>query len=329
MASLYVIEQGAVVAKANGRFQIRLRGKLLAEVPTQQVDRITAFGNVHFTTPAVTFALREGIDVVFLSSRGTYRGRLQSPWTKDGDLRYLQYAAVSNPEKRLSVAKQIVAGKIQNAAALCARQERSPVGRSCAKELRLLAKRAGLVQDLAGLRGVEGVASSRYYQAFRSFLKYPHGFSGRKRRPPTDPVNALLSLGYTLLWSDMWAMVNAVGLDPYLGMLHEPRHGHAALVSDLIEEWRPTIVDALVLFLLNRAELTANDFRFLKNGKVQLVKAGLARFVTRYEQRLSRRVYHPRLCRHLTYRQCLETQARHLAAFVRGEVAIYQPFRTR
>lgn len=329
MASLYVAEQGAVVAKSGGRIVVRRKDKLLATVPSAHLDRIVAFGNVHFTTPTITFALKQGIDIVFLSSRGSYRGRLQSPWSKDGKLRYLQYSAYSNAQVRLLLAKAIVRGKILNAAALCARQETSAEGRKYARQLRALAKRANQVQDLASLRGIEGAASLAYFQAYRSFLKHPQGFPGRRRRPPTDPINALLSLGYTLLYTDMYAMVSMVGLDPYLGLFHQPAHGHAALVSDLIEEWRPTIVDALVLLMLNRADFCPVDFRVQGDGTIRLTKEALRRFVKQYEQRLARVVDHPRLGKRLSYRQCLEAQVRHLVAFFQGRIPAYQPFRTR
>jgi CRISPR-associated protein Cas1 len=127
----------------------------------------------------------------------------------------------------------------------------------------------------------------------------------------------------------MYALINVVGLDPYTGFFHEIKHGHAALASDLMEEWRPIIVDSLVLFLVNRGELTGAHFRHPKPDQVRLTKEGLARFVHRYEDRLASRVHHPRLQKQLSYRQCLEAQVRHLVECISGKAKTYQPFQAR
>ena len=328
MATLYVVEQGAVVTKKGQRLLVSKGGELLQEVPMIHVDRVVLMGNVHFTTPALVHMLKRRIDVVLLSCHGTLRGRIQPPWAKDARLRQRQYELHRNDGVRLSLSKKFVLGKLRNMAVLWKRQRD---GRSIGehfKALKRLMGKAASASDLAKLRGYEGAASAQHFQVFKASLHQDLGFTGRAHRPPKDPVNALLSLGYTLLHNELYALVTAVGFDPYMGFYHEIKHGHPALASDLLEEWRPVIVDLLVLGLVNREEITPGHFRRTRTG-LRLTKQGLTRFLEGYERRLTTRVIHPRLGRRLTYRRCLEAQVRLLAAYVRGETSMYEPFQWR
>jgi len=331
MATLYIIEQGATLTKVDNRFVVRKGRKVLKEIPALQVDRIVVFGNANLTTPAIKFALHQGIDVAYLSSRGIYRGRLQPEPTKDARLRWMQYEKSRDPDFRLALSKQFVSGKLQNMIALCRRQRRSQKGRTIEAQLNILerlSRKVTLAEGLEELRGYEGAASAAYYKAFRRFLRQDLGFERRNHRPPRDPVNALLSLGYTLLYNNIYGLINVVGLDPYLGFFHELKRGHAALASDLMEEWRPVIVDSLVLAMINRGELGQGDFRWIR-GQVRLTREGLMQFLRRYEGRLAARVFYPRLKVRISYRRCLELQVRHLAELILGRAKNYRPFHTR
>ncbi len=180
----------------------------------------------------------------------------------------------------------------------------------------------------AQVLGYEGTASATYFRFFRHFLQVPLGFQRRQAHPPPDPVNALLSLGYTLLYNHLYAAVNLVGLDPYQGFLHELRRGHAALASDLVEEWRATIVDSVVLTVLNRREIQQEDFQATPQG-LRLTKAALTRFVQRYDARVSEIVTAPLAQGRTSYQRCFELQVRHLARVIVGEELAYQPFAVR
>jgi len=331
MATLYITEQGAILTKTDGRLLIRKGHKILQDLPAVHVDRIVLFGNVHLTTPAVTFALKEGIDVVFLSSHGTYRGRLQSGWAKDAKLRKLQYQAFLAPDRRLSLAKRFVIGKLHNMLALCRRQEKRKevdLITNNIKQMARITQKAMEASDLPTLRGYEGAATSLFYKLFGVFLKQELNFRGRNKRPPRDPINALLSLGYTLLYNSLFSSINIVGLDPYLGFFHEIKRGHAALVSDLMEEWRPIIVDSLVLNVINHGELQREDFH-INPDSVLLTKRGLKHFLQRYDNRLETRIRHPRLRQRVTYRQCIALQVRNLSDALTNPAKTYQPFLAR
>ena len=325
MASLYVVEQGAVVAKKGERILVRKDGKVLKEVPLMHIDRLVLFGNIHLTTPALTHLLKRDVDVVLLSSRGMFRGKIQPPWAKDAELRQMQYATYGDPRKRLQLAKMFVTGKIRNMIALWRRQGKGGEFGAAVRELKKLSRKATEAPDLPSLRGYEGAAASVHFKVFRAALKQDMGFVRRVHRPPTDPINALLSLGYTLLHNEIYSLACAAGLDPYLGFYHEMRRGHAALASDLMEEWRPVIVDFLVLGLVNRGEVSPGHFRMGKRG-VRIVREGLELFLKAYERRLTSRIFHPREKRRLTYRGCFEAQLGLLVALLRGKSASYEPF---
>jgi len=328
MGTLYIAEQGAVLTKTDSRLLVRKGRKVLQDIPSIHVEQIVLFGNIQLTTPAIAFALDKGIDVAFLSSYGTYRGRLQPVWTKDAKLRQTQYGAFSDPRCRLILARQLVHGKLHNMAALCRRQRSAkatgPI-KTAVSRLVQLDKKTANAANLATLRGWEGAASAAFYQALSTLLRPELGFRGRNRRPPRDPVNALFSLGYTLLFNNFYAMINIVGFDPYLGLFHEVKRGHATLASDLMEEWRPVIVDSLVLSMINHRELRQEHFLCLE-GQIRLTKKGLERFLKRYDARLASKIQHPRLDQQMSYRRCIELQVRHLADVISDPKKSYHPF---
>ena len=220
-----------------------------------------------------------------------------------------------------------MAGKIRNAVAFCRRQRR--LRRDSTQHLRTmeaLLPKLHTATTLDQLMGYEGSAAAAYYRVLRTLLKTDLGFERRQAHPPTDPVNALLSLGYTLLYNQMFAAVNIVGLDPYQGFFHQRKHGHAALASDLIEEWRAIIVDSVVLTVINRREIKLQDFQRSEHGP-RLSKAALQRFVSRYDARVRDTVFVPAIKGKTSYRRAFELQVRQLVQVLSGEQATYEPFR--
>jgi len=329
MGTLYITEQGAVITKTDGRLVIRKDAETLQDLPAVQVDQIVIFGNVAFTTPAVRFVLEQGIDVAYLSSAGTYRGRIQPAWAKDATLRYEQYRWARDDRFCLQVAQQLMAGKIQNMLAFCRRQRR--LGKDAPQHLAAMEgmqQRVAKAEKLEQVLGYEGAASAAYFRLLKTFLPHDWGFQTRQAHPPTDPVNALLSLGYTLLYNQLYAAINVVGLDPYQGFLHQRKRGHATLASDLMEEWRAIIVDSVVLTVINRREIKVDDLQRTNQG-VRLTKSALTRFVKRYDARVAEEVLAPTGQYRTTYRRYFELQVRHLARVLLGEAPMYRPFTIR
>jgi CRISP-associated protein Cas1 len=202
MTTLYLTEQGVTVTKTNGQLLVRKDGKVLQELPAIHLEQIVVFGNAHFTMPAVNFVLQQGIDVAYLSIHGTYRGRLQHAFAKDATLRQAQYQKANEPAFCLALARGFMSGKVQNALVFAQRQRtRHTDAQAGIKTLQQMVRQIETAPNLETLRGYEGTAAAAFFRAFRVLLKYDLGFRTRVHHPPTDPVNVLLSLGYTLLYN--------------------------------------------------------------------------------------------------------------------------------
>ena len=261
---VYLTEQGLRVSKESQRLRFESKNGKLREVRLADIDGIVVFGRVNFTAPAVQALLRRRIDVHFLTLSGNYLGKLSSPLGKNVELRIKQYETFSDEKKRLDLAKCFVRGKIFNQRQFLLRQRKKFKNSVLDKAVDFL--KTSLVNiELAGsveeIMGIEGSASKQYFNGLSVvFKELGFSFKGRVRRPPKDPVNALLSLGYMLLMARIWGFVETAGLDPYLGFLHSPDYGKPSLVLDLMEEWRPVIVDSLVVRLLGWGTVRGMDF---------------------------------------------------------------------
>ena len=334
MAVLYVVEQGAKLSKQGDVLVVSKDGEELQRLPAMKVEQVVIFGNISLTTPVIAHLLQNGIDVVFLSSTGKYHGRLLSPESKFGELRERQFAAARDENRRLAIAKAIVQGKLANQRALLMRYARERTDPEMAATVEGMLKCIEAVDEagnMEAVHGLEGRGSGLYFSAFKRILKQDMGFRSRIRRPPTDPVNSLLSFGYTLLAYALQAAVHVVGLDPYIGFLHTVHYGRPSLALDLMEEFRPVIVDSVVLKLVNSHMVGPDDFEQPPeaDGAVLIGEEAKRRFLAEYESRVQARVVHPNLEIQVTYRRCFELQARHLARVITGEETRYIPFRIR
>ena len=234
MAILYVTQQGAVLHKSGNRLIVKKDNDVLQEVPIVKVDEVVIFGNGHMTTQTMGFLLHKNIPVSFLSSQGKYKGKLQPPFAKDTRLRQYQYAVAADTSQCLALAKCFVQGKLINATRFSQRQRsQNAEVKAAASTIRQTLEKLQRAKNLDSLLGYEGSGTVAHYRAFRQFLTRDWDFTTRQFRPPPDPINAMLSLGYTLLHNHVYAFINVVGFDPYCGYFHHPKHGHAALASDL------------------------------------------------------------------------------------------------
>ncbi len=327
MAILYLVEQGSTVNLAAGRIIVRKGEELLHELPVFKLEQIVAYGNVHLTPAVIAHCLRHGIEVAFLSSPGKYRGRLQPEFTKNTVTRQQQYKRASDPQFCLKIAATIVSGKVRNMIAMVKQQRRLRSDRSSPlSELENSLPKHHNARSIDQLNGYEGAASAAYFKAFRAALKHDWGFDSRQYHPPKDPVNGLLSLGYTLLYNDVYGAVNLVGLDPYMGFFHQPKHGHACLASDLMEEHRCVLIDRLVLTALNLQSIKSNDFEAKADGRIVLKPDALKRFFGLYAQAVNEKTFYPYTGIHTSYRQVIELQVRHFARVLLGEETAYHPY---
>ncbi len=297
-------------------------GKRFSRFPSLKLDKIVVFGNVEISTKVITNCLQEGIDIVFLSNYGRYFGRLQGPETKNPEVRRIQYQITANHENCLAFAKLFIAAKIHNCrVALQRHREEEESFDKTIKQLADLKEKAQKAKSLPELRGIEGIASKEYFSHFNYMTPSDFVFPGRKRRPPTDPINSLLSFGYTLLLYDVFSAVAEVGLDPYLGILHEEKYGRPSIALDLIEEYRPIIVDMLVFMVLNKKVLQPRDFYTSDEGAVLLSDDGRKKYLEQYERRMLTETSYktPGRLEKTTYRRTILRQAYSLVRAFKGE----------
>lgn len=331
MPVLYLAEQGATLRKQGDTLVVTKDNQDLQVIPATKVEQVVIFGNVNITTPVIHYLLDQGIDCVFCSSLGKYHGRLFSTESKFGLLRRSQFQALEDEKLRLYLGIQMLKGKLTNQRTFLQRYQRKTDNIALAgaiDTLKEMLDRLDGVGDIGSLHGIEGYASSVYFAAFRGLLKQDLGFVNRVRRPPRDPVNSLLSFGYTLLVYDAQAAIRTVGLDPFLGFFHPTEYSKPSLALDLIEESRTVIVDSVVLRLINNDILSESDFgkETDRGGMVRLNQEALKTFIRYYEERVLTEVIHPVFNIKVNYRRCLELQARQIARVVTDKQKEYRTF---
>jgi CRISPR-associated protein Cas1 len=258
MPVLYLTEQGSIVRKTSDRLIVEKDHEVLLEVPCLKLDTVLIFGNVQVTTQALAEMLDHGIELAFLSRSGRLRGQLTPPKAKNLRLRMSQYEASRSEAFGLRLARTIVAAKIGNAAAVLRgfrRNHPEAVSREEIHDLEAAGASVESAGSLESLLGVEGAAAVRYFHCLGRRVPAEMGFTGRNRRPPRDPFNALLSFGYVLVGQELQSLLDAMGFDPYLGVYHQVDYGRPSLALDLLEEFRAPLVDRLSATLVSTGVL--------------------------------------------------------------------------
>ncbi len=331
---LHVQEPGAYVGKTGDCLKVSLARQVMCEPRILHTSQVCLFGNAQMTTQALQACLREGVPVSWFSGGGYFLGMTQGMQHRNVELRRQQFAAAADPQRCLSLARSFVASKLRNQRTLLRRNAEGLPDEALLR-LKEAARKARRAPDLPTLLGIEGSGARLYFEHFGKMLKGSaqgagdrFDFEGRNRRPPKDPINALLSFGYALLSKDWSVTLQSVGFDPLMGFYHQPRYGRPALALDLMEEFRPLIVDSVVLSVLNNRVLLPHDFVSLA-GACSLEPSGKKSFLLAYERRMDELVTHPVFGYRLSYRRVLELQARLLARTLSGELRAYPPFGTR
>lgn len=330
---VYVQGQGHNVGLSGDVLEVREKGKVLRRAKLFEVSQLNLYGNVQLSAQALRELASREVTVLHL----TYGGWLAAVTTpmphKNIELRRRQFDIARDADACLQLARAFVSGKIRNSRTLLRRNARDlPEGAMHRlAEGRRHAERATALEQLLG---IEGTAAREYFSHFSRMLKSDgehavhFDFASRNRRPPRDPINALLSFVYSLLVKDIVATLIGVGFDPYLGFYHQPRYGRPALALDLMEEFRPIVADSVVINLINNGELRPSDF-VSRAGAVALNSDGRRKVIESYERRLDLEVIHPMFGYSITYRRIFEVQARLLGRFLTGEIKRYPAFCTR
>jgi CRISPR-associated protein Cas1 len=330
MGTVYITENDAFIGKTDERLQVRANKKTLLDVPMIKVDGVVVLGRATVSPAALMELLERKIPLSFLTGTGRYLGRLEPPLTKNIFVRSAQWQAAGESEQAIHLVQGFVRGKLKNYRNALMRGQRENSNLHLEGAITRLEQAIAPINQtlkIDSLRGLEGAGSAAYFGSFGQLLRVEDiCFTTRNRRPPTDPVNALLSFGYALLRHDVQSAVNIAGFDPYLGYLHTERYGRPSLALDLMEEFRPLVVDAVVLTAVNRRSLTAADFSTEPLSQaVSLSDEGRRTFLRLYEQKKQSKFKHPVLQKQCSYQEAFEIQARLLAKYLMGEVEVYPP----
>lgn len=348
--ALYLNSPGLRVGRKDETLTVKDEDTLIEEVRLNDVSHVALFGNIQLTTQAIQGLCDAEIPVTYFSGGGWFYGLTHGHGLKNVFLRIEQFRLARDDSFALRMARAFVNGKIRNHRTLLMRNHvEAPA--ATVNRLRQAAQDALAADSLEQLLGIEGAAAAAYFEQFSGMLKVvdplddeipgaeverdpaekrqlTFDFSARHRRPPTDPVNALLSLAYSVLSKDCTIAAAAVGFDPYIGFYHQPRFGRPALALDLMEEFRPLIAESAVLTAINNRMVTPEDFVAAGNA-VNLTPAGRKKFFLAYEQRMTGLLTHPLFDYKVSYRRALELQARILAKTLTGEIPEYVPLTTR
>lgn len=334
--TLYVTTDHSYLHLDHDTIRMEVNGETRFRMPLLPLGSIICFGNVLMSPALLHRCAEDARSVVLLDSNGRFKARLEGPTSGNVLLRRAQHLTLSNPEKALTIARNCVAGKLQNSRQTLLRGAREarlePDRARLAETADTLAKSLAAAEcagSLDILRGIEGDAAREYFSVFDALVREDRvGFTlhGRTRRPPLDPMNALLSFLYTLVLGDCVAALEGVGLDPQIGYLHVLRPGRPALALDLIEELRPVLADRLALTLINRKQLQQDDFVVRDGGAVLLTERGRKETLIAYQKRKSDEVRHRLLDRKLPLGLIPHIQARVLARHLRGDMPEYLPY---
>ncbi len=335
---LYVQTPGARLRKSGERLVVETKEETV-EVPLIDVSQVDLFGPVSVTTPALHALMNAEIPVSWFSTGGWFLGHTVGTGNGNVAVRQAQYQAAFDEPRRLAFARDLVAAKVRNARTMLRRNWRVHGDAEAKNEvlvrLQRIVQRVPRAKDDRQLLGIEGEAAAIYFACFANMLaegakeEIPaFAFAKRNRRPPTDPVNAMLSLAYALLTRVFMTAISATGLDPYMGLYHRPRHGRPALALDLMEPFRPIVADSCVIQAINNGEVKPGDFVF--NGPACSLKTGGRKaFIAAFERRLEQETTHPLFGYRVSMRRLIEVQARLFARHVQGEIVPYPHYLPR
>ena len=331
MATLYITEEYAVIKKRSQRLFVEKDGKELLGLPFFKVDRILLFGNIQVTADAVQHLLDNKIDIAFFNQYGRLKGKLSDTTSKNVYLRVAQVEAYLDETRRFEIAKSIVEGKIKNIIAFLRRYQRNHPSAEFGQSLVTLENCLKLLErkkHVSGCMGIEGIATGVYFRCFPALIlneAWKSTFCKRVRRPPTDPVNAMLSLGYSLITNELWALLDGMGFDPFVGLLHGINYGRPSLAVDLVEEFRIPLVDRTVIELINNRVIKQDDFETIPHEGCKMKKDSLKKFFSHFDRRIQGVFIDPETREETNYRKMFYKQAQKLSKSIQQCIE-YRPF---
>ena len=331
MSYVYICEQGAVVGVEENRLQIKYKDGMVKTLPIEPLESIELFGRIQVSTACMTECLKRGVTVGFFSTTGAYYGRLSSTNHVHVERQRLQTAM--SVDFCLGLSKRLVSGKISNQIVMVRRYNRY-------KEMNLEEDLKGMnrilekveqCKKIEELMGYEGAAARIYFSCLGKLIDGEFYFEGRNRRPPKDPFNSLISLGYAIILNEIYGKIEGKGLNPYFGVLHQDRDIHPTLASDLMEEWRAVLIDSLAMSLLNGHEIKSDDFYKGKDGGIFLEKDAFKLYIDRLEKKLrTDQKYLSYVDYSISFRRAIELQVNQFVkALEENDFTLYEPIYIR
>lgn len=337
--TLYVTTQGAYLSRDGETVAVHVEGQTKLRVPVHTLESVVCFGQVTCSAPLMGLCAERNVQICFLTENGKFLARVQGPVSGNVLLRREQYRRADDDAGSAAIARSVVIAKVANCRTVLLRAARERSQGDGAKALAFAADHmAGLLRQLDGaltletVRGIEGEAARVYFGVFDHLIVVQKGgffFRERSRRPPMDNMNALLSFLYTILAHDVQSALESVGLDPQVGYLHRDRPGRPGLALDLMEEFRPILVDRLVLSLVNRQQVTPDGMEITESGAVLMNEQTRKTVLVAYQERKRDEVRHPFLKEQVPIGLLPYAQALLLSRFLRNDMDAYPPFMWR
>lgn len=332
--TLYVTRQDAYLRKDGETVVVEQGQQILLRLPIHTLSGIVTFGNVMTSPYLLNLCAERGVCVTFMSEHGKFLARVEGPVSGNVRLRLAQTRAYENPDRKGDIARSFVIGKVFNARAVLMRRMRdhgeTPEVSAAVQQLAdALARLRESAPDASRIRGLEGEAAANYFSVFNNLLvaqRESFTITSRNRRPPTDPMNALLSYLYTLLAHECRSALEGVGLDPQIGFLHEIRPGRPALALDLMEEFRALLADRTAVSLVNLRQLSPRDFKTTETGAVLMGEDARKTVLAVWQKKKQEEIIHPFLEEKVPIGLLPHLQALLLARFLRGDLDAYPPF---
>lgn len=334
--TLYVTTKNAYLSLDGENAVVSADGEVKGRVPLHTVDGIIVFSYSGVSPALLGKCAEYGKSVVFMSHSGKFLARSVGKVYGNVHLRREQYRVADRPDAALAIAKNMISAKLQNSASVLRRAISDHAARvdtegltNTMHVLQTNAVHAYSAESAESLRGIEGEGAGQYFGVFDQLILHPSAFftfSSRSRRPPRDAVNAMLSLGYSLMTSMCTSALEAAGLDPYVGFFHTERPGRCSLSLDLMEEFRAPFVDRFVLTLINKRLIAEGDFMRKEDGAVLLTEEGRSTFLRQWQKKKQEELRHPFLQEKMEWGLLPTVQAMLLAKYIRGDLDAYPPF---
>ena len=330
MSYLYVCEQGATIGLADNRFQVKYRDGMVKSIPAETLEVIEVFGKIQITTQCIEECLKRGVNILYYSTNGAYYGRLISTNHVNVQRQRLQAELTKDPQFRVAFSKRIIDAKIRNQIVVLRRYARHS-GTNIERpvvEMQNMYKKLESAKGIEQIMGYEGAAAKIYFRELGKMVDPEFAFSGRNRRPPRDPFNSLISLGYSIILNEFYGKIESKGLNPYFGVMHSDHEKHPTLASDLMEEWRATLIDTVALSMLNGHELLQSDFYVgTEQPGVFLEKEGFKKYIQKLENRFrTENRYLSYIDYSVSFRRAMDLQVNQFVKVLEmGDVQQYYP----